>query len=127
MAMKAHTKRWLFAVGVAGSLLAILFYLDRSAPAAQFTHVVSIGQRVVAHSAPASAADIAAPAPRPVADPVRERYIVQAGSSGEAASAVLPAGGLVTGDLADAFMALLRTPDAVALPRAAAGKRGAGA
>ncbi len=56
MAMKAQTKRWVFAVGVAGSLLAILFYLDRSGPAAQFTHVTRIGHAFAAGSAPAPAA-----------------------------------------------------------------------
>jgi hypothetical protein len=67
MAMKVQTKRWLFAVSVAGSLLATLFYLDRSAPAAQFTQVQSSG-----HS-------LSARAPQPQAESVREPYIVQVG------------------------------------------------
>lgn len=83
MAMKVQTKRWVFAVGVAGSLLAILFYLDRSAPAAQFTHVAPVRPAFVMRSAAVPAALSAAPAPLPVAEPLRERYIVQAGSSGE--------------------------------------------
>ena len=77
--MKAQTKRWLFAVGVAGSLLAMLFYLDRSAPTVQFTQVVSSGHSLVARRAPAPAA-AAAPGTQPLAEPVRERYIVQAAS-----------------------------------------------
>jgi hypothetical protein len=40
--MKAHTKRWLQALGVAGLLLAALFYMDRSA-SAQSTHVLRTG------------------------------------------------------------------------------------
>jgi hypothetical protein len=51
MAMKVHTKRWVLAVSVAGVLLAILFYLDRSAATAQFTHVVSVGHSLLPHSA----------------------------------------------------------------------------
>jgi hypothetical protein len=90
MAMKVQTKRWVLAVSVAGTLLAILFYMDRSAPTAQFTRAARIGQRVAAHSAPPPAAASAARTPRPVAAAVRERYIVQAGSAGEAASATLP-------------------------------------
>jgi hypothetical protein len=97
MAMKAQTKRWVFAVGIAGSLLAILFYLDRSAATEHATHVVHLGHRVAPLPGPAPGA--AAPAPRGVADPVRERYIVQAASAGEAATAVVRAGGKVTGDL----------------------------
>jgi TorA maturation chaperone TorD len=65
MAMKAQTKRWVFAVSVAGSLLATLFYLDRSAPAVQYTQVQSSGQ------------SLAARAPQPLAESVREPYIVQ--------------------------------------------------
>jgi hypothetical protein len=53
MAMKAQTRRWVFAVSFAGSLLAILFYLDRSGPTLQFTQVVSTGHSLVAHRAPA--------------------------------------------------------------------------
>ena len=48
MAMKVQTKRWLFAVSVAGSLLASLFYFDRSAPAVQFTQAQSSGQSLAA-------------------------------------------------------------------------------
>ena len=98
MAMKAQTKRWLFAVGIAGSLLAILFYLDRGAPAAQFTNVAGSGHGPVAPSAPAPSV-AAAPAARLAADPVRESYIVQAASAGEAASAVVRVGGKVSGEL----------------------------
>ena len=98
MTMKAQTKRWVFAVGIAGSLLAILFYLDRSAPAAQFTQLVPMGHPLVVPSTPAPSISVA-PAARIAADPVRESYIVQAASAGEAASAVVRAGGQVTGDL----------------------------
>lgn len=56
MAMKAQTKRWVFAVGVAGSLLAALLYLDRRAPAVQFTQVARSGHDLVARSTPAAAA-----------------------------------------------------------------------
>jgi hypothetical protein len=52
MAIKAQTKRWVFAVSVAGSLLASLFYLDRSAPTVQFTQEVNSGRSLVARSAP---------------------------------------------------------------------------
>jgi hypothetical protein len=96
MAMKAQTRRWVFAVGIAGSLLAILLYLGRGAPAAQFTHVARSGHGLVARSAQ-TASVAAAPAPRIAADSVRESYIVQAASTGEAASAVARVGGEVTG------------------------------
>ncbi len=69
MAMKVQTKRWLFALSVAGSLLAILFYLDRGAPAVQFTQVHSSGH--------------AARVPQPVAESVREPYIVQVGRAAD--------------------------------------------
>lgn len=67
MTMKVQTRRWLFAVGVAGSLLATLFYLDRSAPAVQFTQVVSTGHSLAARGGPAPAVALGgerAPAPR---------------------------------------------------------------
>jgi hypothetical protein len=67
MTMKAQTRRWLFAVSVAGSLLAILFYLDRSGPTAQFTQVVSTGHSLAARGGPAPAVAPGgerAPAPR---------------------------------------------------------------
>lgn len=84
MAMKTHTRRWLFAVGVAGSLLAMLFYLDRSAPTVQFTQAVGTGHSLLARRAPAPGAAAAA-GTQPLAGPVRERYIVQA-ASGERSS-----------------------------------------
>lgn len=65
--MKVQTKRWLFAVGVAGSLMATLLYLDRSAPAVQFTQVVSTGHSLAARGGPAPAPALGgerAPAPR---------------------------------------------------------------
>ncbi len=49
--MKAQTKRWVFAVSVAGSLLSILFYLDRGAPMVQVTQGLSSGHSLAANSA----------------------------------------------------------------------------
>lgn len=49
--MKVRIKRWLLALSVASSLLAFLFYMDRSAPTLQFTRVVRLGHGLLPRSA----------------------------------------------------------------------------
>jgi hypothetical protein len=51
MSMKVQTRRWLLALGVASLLLAFLFYMDRRAPAAQFTHAARAGNALLPHGA----------------------------------------------------------------------------
>jgi hypothetical protein len=63
MSMKAQTKRWVFAVSVAGSLLSILFYLDRSAPLVQVTQGLSSGHSLAANSGDAATLGRAASQP----------------------------------------------------------------
>ncbi|HSY45196.1 MAG TPA: hypothetical protein VK800_04050, partial [Steroidobacteraceae bacterium] len=97
--MKAQTRRWLLMAGAASALLVLLLCLHRGTPAPPTTQA-AVASPAVARAAPPRAAPASPASPSaPLAAPSRQSYIVQAGSAGEAASAVVRVGGKVTGDL----------------------------
>ena len=122
MTMKHRTRGWLLlSVGALGALLAFWVCVHRAAPAAAPVAALPPQARLAPPAVAAAAAPAARLAPLP-APSVRDSYIVQAASAGEAASAVVRAGGTVTGDLSviRAVTALLDSRELEALRAASA-------
>lgn len=95
--MKARTNRWLMVAVAVGAMLLLLVYLRPGTPASSTAHAART--MPVPHGAVTSVDPDAALSADTGSRALPSSYIVQAASTGEAASAVARVGGKVTSDL----------------------------